>query len=214
MKNKVSDKIRVKRIPDRGHYDQKTVHDILDASFLCHVAIGMEKHPVVIPMAYGRKDHFIYLHGATKSRLIQFLEAGNECSIAVTLVDSLVLARSVFHHSMNYRSVVLFGKAEKVIDLEEKIAGLEAITNHILPGRWEEARLPNEIELKATTVLKISLEQSSAKIRTGMPKDEKDDMNSEYWAGILPILTTFGKPESDPELRSGIGIPSSLQKLS
>ena len=162
-------KTKIKRVPNRGNYDPEVIYKILDQAFICHVGFIYEGNPVVIPTAYGRIGDKLYLHGSTKSRMLMVLETGCEICVTVTIVDGLVLARSIFHHSMNYRSVILFGKPQKVTSEKEKDQALKAFTNHIIPGRWEEARRPNKKELKGTMVVSLPISEASAKIRTGPP---------------------------------------------
>jgi nitroimidazol reductase NimA-like FMN-containing flavoprotein (pyridoxamine 5'-phosphate oxidase superfamily) len=199
----------VKRVPKRGHYDKKSVYEILDAGFIAHVGFSIDGQPFVIPTAYGRKEDQIYLHGATTSRMIQHLQTGVPVCITVTFVDGVVLARSVFHHSANYRSAVVFGTARLATD-EEKMDALEAVTEHIHKGRWEEARQPNAKELKATSVLIVDIEQGSAKIRTGGPSDDKEDYELPIWAGVIPMDTVFREPITDPLLKEGIPMSPSV----
>jgi nitroimidazol reductase NimA-like FMN-containing flavoprotein (pyridoxamine 5'-phosphate oxidase superfamily) len=170
-------------------------------------------HPVVIPTLYGRYKDRMYIHGATTSRLLKSLQEGIEISLAVTHVDGLVLARSAFHHSMNYRSVVLFGTAELVNDPMEKIIGLKAVSDQIIPGRWEEVREPNQKELKATTVLSVPINEASAKVRTGPPVDDKEDYDLDVWAGIVPIKLTYSEPEGDPQLKENVELSRSISNL-
>lgn len=200
----------VKRVPKRGHYDKATVYKVLDAGFIAHVGFSMDGQPFVIPTAYGRKGDQIYLHGATTSRMIQHLQNGAPVCITVTFVDGIVLARSVFHHSVNYRSAVVFGTARLATD-EEKMSALEVVTEHIHKGRWEEARQPNAKELKATSVLVVDVEQASAKIRTGPPLDDKEDYELPIWAGVIPIQSVYGAPETDPLLKEGIQMSPSVK---
>lgn len=207
---KTPDKIRVKRNPKRGHYDKETVYAILDEAFLCHVAFVHEGYPVVIPTLFGRDDDTIYIHGSSASRLIRDLRGGISVSIAVTNVHGIVLARSAYHHSMNYGSAVLFGKAEPVDDHDEKLHALKVISEHLLPGRWDDVRGPNELEMKATNVMAVPLDEVSAKIRTGDPGEEKEDYGLDCWAGILPLEIKWGKPQADALLRAGIEIPDYL----
>jgi len=211
-----TNKTKVKRAPKRGHYDQKTINEILDASQICHIAFNHSGHPVSIPTLFGRSGNKIYIHGASVSRMMVELEKGLDLSLSVALVDGLVLARSAFHHSMNYRSVVVFGKAVLVHD-EQKNEALRAISDHLIPGRWEEVRTPNAKELKATNVLEISLDEASAKIRTGGPVDEKEDYDLDVWAGVLPFKNIVQEPVPDDQLKSGIEVPRSvldyIQKL-
>jgi uncharacterized protein len=204
---------RVRRLPDRGHYDRETIHSILDAGFLCHIGFVHEGHPVVIPTAYGREGDTVYVHGSSASRMQHNLANGVELCLTVTLLDGLVLARSGFSSSMNYRSVVIFGHAKPVIDPDAKTHALAVITNQILRGRWAEVRPPNAQELKATSVLAIPIHEASAKIRTGPPKDDEEDYEMNVWAGVLPIKTSYGPPEPDPKLPQEIAIPDYIRSL-
>ncbi|MCB0705140.1 MAG: pyridoxamine 5'-phosphate oxidase family protein [Saprospiraceae bacterium] len=206
-------KTKVKRVPKRGHYDQETIFNILDKAFLCHVGFIHEGYPVVIPTLYGRKDDILFLHGSAASRMMKDLANGIDVSICVSLVNGLVLARSAFHHSMNYESVVLFGKAEMVEDPEAKMAGLKVVSDQVLKGRWEEVRLPNEKEMKATTLLQIQIKEASAKIRTGPPGDDKEDYELDIWAGVVPVKHKFLPAEVDPLLKAGINLPDSVKNL-
>lgn len=194
MKKQIDNKIRVKRVPKRGHYDQETIRAVLDRSFICHVGFVHDGYPVVIPTAFGRLDDSIYLHGAQASRMMKIGASGVQISVATTQVTGLVLAKSIFNHSMNYESVVLFGQATEVVDHEEKMKALEAISNHIIKDRWAESRLPNAKEMKATMVLKLPLQEATAKIRTGPPGDDKADLDLPIWSGVIPIDQTFGQP--------------------
>lgn len=200
---------RVKRIPKRGHYDKTTVYEILDAGCVGHVGFAVDDQPFVIPTIYGRQGDTLFLHGATTSRLLVKLQQGIPVCVTVTQIDGLVLARSAFHHSMNYRSVMVFGNA-RLVPAAEKVQALEVISEQILKGRWEEIRLPNAKELKATSVLALEIEQASAKIRTGPPGDEPEDYALPIWAGVLPIHTHYGLPEADPLLQEGLMIPPSV----
>ncbi len=208
-----TDKTKVKRVPKRGYYDADTVYKILDNDFICQVGFVFNEYPVVIPTIYGRKADVIYFHGASVSRMLVTMEKGVNISINVTQTDGIVLARSAFHHSLNYHSVTVFGKAELVIDAQERIEALKIVSDHIIPGRWEEARLPNEKELKATKVLKLSLSEASAKIRTGPPGDEKADYDLDIWAGVIPIEMKYGTPIPDPDLKSGVPMSESALNL-
>lgn len=209
----MTDKTKVKRIPKRGHYDFKSITQILDAYFICQVAFIHEGYPVVIPTIYGRQENHLYLHGATTSRMLVDLQKGIDMSLNVTLVDGIVLARSGFHHSLNYRSVVVFGKATLVESAEEKEAALEIISEQILKGRWAEVRPIKGKELKATTVLKISLEEASAKIRTGGPVDEKEDYELDIWAGEIPLVRNYTTPIPDENRLKDVPLPPSVLKL-
>jgi nitroimidazol reductase NimA-like FMN-containing flavoprotein (pyridoxamine 5'-phosphate oxidase superfamily) len=207
-----SNRNKVRRITDRGHYDKATVYDILDSSFLCHVGFVVDEQPFVIPTLYGREDDTVYLHGSAASRMMKNLAAGIPVCLTVTLVDGLVLARSAFHHSMNYRSVVVFGTAVELTG-EEKERGLFVISEQVLKGRWDEVRPPVEKELKATTVLRLTIESASAKIRTGPPSDEEEDYALPIWAGVLPMRQTFDTAQNDPKLKDGIDLPPSVVNL-
>ncbi|HNP19444.1 MAG TPA: pyridoxamine 5'-phosphate oxidase family protein [Fulvivirga sp.] len=209
----INQRNKVKRIPDRGHYDHETVYAILDAGFLCHIGFVVNDQPFVIPTLYGRKDNKIYIHGASTSRMIKNLEKGFPVSLTVTHVDGLVLARSAFHHSMNYRSAVIFGTAKPVAP-EKKDNALFVISENIIAGRWAESRKPNAKELKATAVLEIEIEQASAKIRTGGPKDDKPDYELNIWAGVIPMTMTYSEPLPDDLLKVSTPLPPSIKNLS
>lgn len=204
-----SDRSKVKRAPKRGHYDQKTINEILDSSQICHVAFVHKGYPVSIPTIFGRSGNKLYLHGAATSRLMVDLEKGIDISLSVAHVDGLVLARSAFHHSMNYRSVVVFGKAKLVEDAYKNEA-LKIISDHLIPQRWEEVRGPNSKELKATKVLEIFIDEASAKIRTGGPLDDKEDYDLDIWAGEIPFKLQAELPIADLKLRDGIEVPNSV----
>ncbi|HMQ02875.1 MAG TPA: pyridoxamine 5'-phosphate oxidase family protein [Pyrinomonadaceae bacterium] len=207
---KSSARTRVKRLPARGAYDRETIYSILDAGFICHVGYVMDGQPYVIPTGYARIGDDLYIHGSSASRMLRNLAEGIDVCITVTLVDGLVLARSAFHHSINYRSVVVLGKAVLVEDAAEKDKALEAFTEHIIPGRWPEIRWPNELELKATSVLKLPIEEASAKIRTGDPKDDDEDYAMSVWAGVVPLEQIAGDPIPDSKLDENIEPPPYL----
>lgn len=204
-----TERSKVKRAPKRGHYDKATIYKILDASQICHIGFIHHNRPVVIPTIFGRAGNKLYIHGATVSRLIVELEKGIDISVSVAHVDGLVLARSAFHHSMNYRSVVAFGTAKLVAD-EDKNEALKVISDHLIPGRWEEVRPPNEKELKATKVLEIIIDEASAKIRTGGPVDDKEDYKLDIWAGEIPYKHLALIPIADENLKSEIEVPKSV----
>lgn len=204
-----TNKSKIKRAPKRGHYDEETIFRVLDAGQIAHVAFIHHGHPVVIPTNYGRSGNKLYIHGASVSRLMVELEKGIDVSMSVAHVDGLVLARSAFHHSMNYRSVVVFGKARLVGD-EDKNTALKIISDHLIPGRWEEVREPNAKELKATKVLEISIDEASAKIRTGGPIDDDEDYDLDIWAGEIPLNHRASIPISDVKLKDGIEAPNSV----
>ncbi len=191
---------QVMRLPKRGDYSEATIHSILDAGFLCHVGFVADGQPFVIPTSYGRSGDTLYIHGSAASRMLRTLASGVEVCVTVTLVDGLVLARSAFHHSMNYRSVVLFGTATLVESPEEKTAALRAISEQIVPGRWDDVRWPTEQELKATKVLSLPISEASAKVRTGPPLDDEEDYAMKVWAGILPFRVQPQAPLPDPRL--------------
>jgi len=195
-----SPRVQVKRLPERGRYDAETIHGILDQSFLCHVGFVVDGQPYVIPTGFGRVDDVVYIHGSAASRMLRSISGGIPVCVTVTLLDGLVLARSVFHHSMNYRSVVILGSARLVEDDGEKMRALHAISEQIVRGRWDDARKPNEQELKATSVLALTINEASAKIRTGPPKDEQEDYPLPIWAGVLPLHVAAGALEADPVL--------------
>jgi len=192
---------RVRRLAKRGTYDKAVVHSILDEGLLCHVGFAVEGQPYVIPTLYARDDERLYLHGSAVSRMLKTLAEGVDVCVTVTLVDAYVLARSAFHHSMNYRSVVVLGRAQLVIDDAERMRALHVLTNHIVPNRWEEVRQPNELEMRQTAVLTLPLEEVSAKIRVGEPKDDEEDYALPVWGGIVPISTHVGQPTGDGRVR-------------
>lgn len=197
----------LKRIADRGLYDKDAVHAVLDAGLIAHVGIAPEGQPVVIPVLYARMGEEIIFHGAKASRLLKYVQAGGEVCVTVTLLDGLVLARSLFEHSMNYRSVVAFGKGRLIEDAAEKMEALRLISEQMLPGRWEDARQPTEKELNATTVVAVKIEEATAKIRTGGPEDNEDDYALPVWAGELPMRIVAGEPVPDGRLEDRIQLP-------
>lgn len=204
---KPTERTRVKRLPKRGNYDREVINAILDEGFICHVGFAADGQPYVIPTGYARIANDLYIHGSAASRMLRGIAKGIDVCVTVTLVDGLVLARSAFHHSINYRSVVILGKAELVETADEKNAVLEAFTEHVIPGRWAELRWPNELELKATTVLKLPINEASAKIRTGGPVDDEEDYAMNIWAGVIPLKLTKRDPIPDDRLANGIAIP-------
>ena len=208
-----TDKTKVKRAPKRGHYDAKTINNILDNDFICQMGFVYDGYPVVIPTIYGRKDDCLYFHGASVSRMLMTMEKGIQVSLNVTQTNGIVLARSAFHHSLNYHSVTVFGQAELVTDEVERMEALKVISDQIIPNRWEESRLPNSKEMKVTKVLKLKITEASAKIRTGPPSDDKADYDLDIWAGVIPIEKKYGKPIADPDLKSGISLAKSVKEL-
>ena len=202
-----TDRTTLKRLPARGHYDHEVVHAILDEGFICHVDFVVDGQPIVIPTGYGRIGDKLYIHGSQASRMLRTLKTGVAACVTVTLVDGLVLARSAFHHSINYRSVVIFGNATLVEDAQEKLAALLAFSEHVIRGRWNDVREPTEQELKATTVLVLPLEEVSAKVRTGPPIDDEADYELPVWAGVIPLQVVAGEAIPDPRLPSEISAP-------
>jgi len=202
-----TERTKLKRLPARGHFDRETVYGILDEGFICHVGFAPQGQPFVIPTGYARVDDKLYIHGSQASRMLRTLSGGVDACVTVTIIDGLVLARSAFHHSMNYRSVVIFGRATVVEDREEKIAALLALAEHIIRGGWNEVRGPNEEELVLTTVLSLPLVEASAKIRTGPPLDEEEDYALPVWAGVIPLKLEAGEPIKDPRSPDGIEVP-------
>ena len=191
---------RLVREAERGVYDRGTAYRILDEGFLCHVGFVADGQPFVIPTSYGRKDDRLYIHGSAASRMLRQMKEAVPVCVTVTLLDGLVLARSIFNHSMNYRSVVILGKATPVDDPLEKVEALRLLSEHIIPGRWADARQPNERELKATLVMRVPIEEFSAKVRTGPPIDDEDDYSFPTWAGVVPLETVSRPPINDPRL--------------
>ena len=203
----VTDKTRLRRLPKRGSHEVETIYGILDEGFIAHVGFVANGQTYVIPTGYARCGDKLLIHGSSVSRMMRVLTEEIEVCITVTLIDGLVLARSAFHHSMNYRSVVVFGTAKIIDDENEKLEALRAFTEHIIPHRWAEVRPPTANELKATTVLALPLREASAKIRTGNPVDDEADYQMNIWAGVLPVATSFGNPLPDPQLNPDIKLP-------
>jgi hypothetical protein len=205
-----TERTRVVREPHRGSFDRDTIYKILDEGFVCHVGFTVEGQPYVIPTMFARVGEAIYFHGSAASRMLRGVSSGLAVCVTVTLIDGLVLARSVFNHSMNYRSVVALGKATLVDQTEEKIAALRAFTEKILPGRWDDARQPNEKELKATSILRLPLSEVSAKMRTGDVQDDEDDYLLRVWAGVLPIRLAASAPIRDERSDPGLAVPTAV----
>jgi uncharacterized protein len=204
---KLTKRTEFRRLPGRGSHELETINAILDAGFLAHVGFCVDNQPYVIPTLYGRDGEKLYLHGSAASRMLGRLETGILGCIAVTLVDGLVLARSAFHHSMNYRSVVAFGTAHRIDEPAHKTRALRIISEHLIAGRWNDVRNPSEKELKATAVLEFSIEEASAKIRTGPPLDDEEDYSLPVWAGILPVSLEAKPPIRDSRLPDDIEVP-------
>jgi len=209
-----TERTQVKRLPKRGKYDSETVYKILDEAFVCHVGFVADGQPYVIPTNFGRVGDTLYLHGSAASRMLRTLSEGIPVCVTVTLVDGLVLARSAFHHSVNYRSVVILGTARLVSDPTEKMEALRLFTEHIMKGRWDEIRWPTEQEMKGTTVLALPLEEVSAKVRVGGPVDDEEDYSLPVWAGVLPLTTTTNAPIPDMRLKEGTPVPNYISNYS
>ncbi len=197
---------RLRRHPERGHDDRDLIHAILDEALVCHVGFVAEGYPTVIPTLHARAGDTLYLHGSPASRMLQAAPGGEIC-VTVTLLDGVVMARSAFNHSMNYRSVVVFGQPRFVTDVDEKLVALQTLVEHVAPGRWDDARHPTLSEMIATTVLALSLDEASAKVRSGPPKDDEADLGMDVWAGVVPLQTVAGEPQPDPGLAPGIETP-------
>ena len=208
-----TDKTKVRRIPKRGFYDKETIYRILDNDFICQIGFVHNGYPVVIPTIYGRNEDVLYFHGASVSRMLQTLEKGIQISVNVTKTNGIVLARSAFHHSLNYESVTIFGSATLVKNEKDKIEALRIISDQIIPERWGEVRAPNKKELNITKVLQLKIEEASAKIRDEGVGDDKEDYKLDIWAGILPIVKSYGLPIADEKLKEGIILPKSVKKL-
>ncbi len=203
----VTGKTKLRRLPKRGSYELETIYKILDEGFVAHIGFTVDEQTFVIPTGYARAGNNFLIHGSAASRMMRAMAWEVEVCATVTLIDGLVLARSAFHHSMNYRSVVIFGTAKVIQDEAEKLNALRAITEHIVPNRWQEVRPPNEKELKATMVLSLPIEEASAKIRTGNPVDDAEDYVMDVWAGVIPLKTAAGRPIADSVLKDEIKIP-------
>jgi uncharacterized protein len=210
---KPTEKTRVKRLHERGHYDRETVYRILDAGFVCHVGYVIDDQPYVTPTSYWRAGDRVYWHGSSASRMLRTVAKGIRACLTVTHVDGFVLARSGFHHSINYRAVMAFGTAELVSEAAHKLEAVKDFVDRLFPGRWETLRPVTPQELKATTVLSMQLEEVSAKVRVGPPKDDDEDYALPIWAGVLPLTLTTGAPEPDPKLLAGVDLPEHIRKF-
>jgi nitroimidazol reductase NimA-like FMN-containing flavoprotein (pyridoxamine 5'-phosphate oxidase superfamily) len=206
----VTDRTRIKRLPERANYDRELVHSILDAAYICHVGYVFAGMPHVTPTAHWREEDHIYWHGSSASRMLRAQQTGIPVCVTVTHLDGLVLARSAFHHSMNYRSVMALGSASVVHDPDEKMAALRSFTERLVPCRWREVRHPTAQEIKATIVMRMRLEEVSAKVRAGPPIDDDDDYASPFWAGVVPISMHLGAPIPDPKLSASVRLPAAL----
>ncbi len=204
-----TERTTIRRLRERGRTDRRDLYPVLDAGLVCHVGVIVDGAPVVLPTGYGRIGDTLYLHGSSANHALLAAD-GNQICVTVTHLDGLVCARAVFHHSMNYRSAMAFGTARLVTEDSERLAALHAVTEQLAPGRWDNARLPTRKELAATAVLALPLDEASVKVRTGPPKDDPADHDSDAWAGVLPAALTFGEAEPDPELRQGIQTPAHI----
>ena len=203
-----SERVRLRRRRERGRYDRAAIDAILDEALIAHLGVvDPDGQPLVLPVLHARREDVVYVHGSAASRTMRTLAGGAPACLTVSLLDGLVLARSAMHHSANYRSVVLLGRAASVLERAHKLAAFEAIVEHIVPGRWADVRPPSENELRATSVLVFPIEEGSAKIRSGPPVDDVEDYTLPAWAGVLPLLTHVGAPQPDPRLRAGIPAP-------
>lgn len=202
-----TERTTLKRLPQRGSFERQQINEILDEGFICHVGFVVNGQPFVIPTGYARAGDTLIIHGSQASRMLRQVGQGIDVCVTVTLIDGLVLARSAFHHSMNYRSVVVFGRARVIEDREAKLFALTALSEHMIPGRWDEVRLPNERELQLTTVLEIPLTEASAKVRIGPPVDDEEDYDLPVWAGVIPLQIVAQKPIADPRLAPNITAP-------
>jgi nitroimidazol reductase NimA-like FMN-containing flavoprotein (pyridoxamine 5'-phosphate oxidase superfamily) len=205
-----SERTRLRRHAERGKTEHADLLEVLDAGMICHLGVVMDGAPVVLPTAYGRMGDTLYLHGSSANRSLHAAD-GQQVCVTVTHVDGLVCARAVFSHSVNYRCAVVFGTARIVTDADERLAGLRAVTEQLIPGRWDAVRAPTRKELAATSVLAIPLAEASVKIRTGPPGDKPEDLGLPVWAGVVPMAVSFGEPEPDPALRPGLIAPEHIR---
>lgn len=212
MEFSINDKNKIKRNPKRASYNKDIIYRIIDEALICHISFNQDNQPFIIPTIHVRDNDTIFLHGASSSRLIKHIENGNNMAIAFTLLDGIVLARSAFHHSMNYRSAIVFGKG-RTCNENESSKVFELLTEKLIPGRWNDARRPTEKEIKATSITAVDIEDASAKIRSGGPIDEDEDYNLNVWAGVLPVKQIYESPLPDEKLRDGIAIPDYLNNF-
>jgi len=207
-----TDRTRLHRLRERGRSDRAELYAVLDAGLICHLGVLVDGSPVVLPTGYGRTGDTLYLHGSSANRSLLAAVSRDVC-VTVTHLDGMVCARAIFHHSMNYRSAVVFGTARLVADDAEKLAALRAVAEHLVPGRWENSRPPNRKELAATAVLALPLDEASVKVRTGPAKDEPEDYQLDFWAGVIPVAISFGPPEPDAAVRPGLDVPDHIGAL-
>lgn len=211
MTHKPTERARVRRLPERAVYEREAIHAILDEALICHVGFVVDDVPFVIPTIHARVNDTLYFHGSPASRMLRTLKRGAQISATATIVDGIVVARALFHHSMNYRSVVVFGEPRLVDDPDERSLAFRAITEHVLPGRWEEARHPNDKEDRGTLLVALAIEEASAKVRVGPPGDDEEDYDLDIWAGVIPLAITPAQPTADPRLKPGVAIPGSVR---
>ena len=209
--NLQTERTTVRRLPERGGYERSEAEAILDEAYICHFGFVVEGQPYVIPTIHARDGDTIYVHGSPASRMLRTVKDGIDACLTATILDGLVVARSAFHHSMNYRSVVVLGRATEVVETDAKTRALEIITNHVLPGRWDEVRPMNDKEFKGTTVLVLPLAEASVKTRSGPPGDDDEDYALPIWAGVLPLSLVATDPVPDPVLKPGIDVPASVR---
>jgi len=212
QRNFKTDRVTVRRRPRRGAYDQASITAILDATFICHIGFVVDGQPYIIPTSFGRLGTTLYFHGSSVSRMLSHASSDLPVCLTATILDGIVLARSMFNHSMNYRSVVVLGAAE-LVDGDEKLVGLRSICDHIVPGRWTDARPPNHTELNATSVLKLEISEASAKVRSGPPIDDEDDLGLPYWAGVIPLALRAGLPAVEERVAKATGLPKYIDRL-
>lgn len=205
---------KVRRLSQRGQYDKEIVYAIVDEALICHVGFVQDGQPFVLPTIHVRIGDTIYLHGAIANRMLNHIKSGNNVCLTMTLIDGIVFARSVFHHSMNYRSAVLFGKGREIVNYNEKWNIFRALTEHIAKGRWDDSRQPNEKETRTTAIVAIDIETASAKVRTGPAKDDEEDYELPIWAGVMPVRMSFGEPERDEQLSPEIPVPGYIKEYS
>ncbi len=208
----ITERTKIKRLPERASYDKDTVYKILDETFICHIAFLIGGKVNIIPTIFGRKDDMIFIHGSKNSRMLKSFVSGEDICFSVTIADGIVLARSAFHHSVNYRSVVIYGKPEEITGEDGKIKALEIIMRHLMPGRWEEVRNPSSKELNITSVFSLKIDEASAKIRGGPATDDKEDLGLNVWAGVLPLKTVAGEPVGNPDMKQNIALPGYLRR--
>jgi uncharacterized protein len=208
----VTSRVRVRRLPERAAYDRQRIDAILDEALTCHIGFVQDGQPYVIPTIHARDGEWLYLHGSAASRMLLTIKGGIPICVTVTIHDGLVLARSAFHHSMNYRSVVVLGTADEVIDNRKKLHALETISEHVTPGRWRDVRLPNDRELRQTTILRVGLEEASAKIRSGGPKDDEEDLSFPVWAGVLPVRLVPREPVTEEGVPEEFAVPDYVRR--